>query len=132
VWPNLLFCLTALHSTEAFLWPSSINRRTNDAEVTIRLAHLLLQKTAPHRPLLHRAALFSQAETTTAAQELRSAFIAMKLLDQARHKLRLLPSGWNTEQFDVRWIERFIRFHKRGEVSRHPPRAPRPSTFLNR
>jgi integron integrase len=44
----------------------------------------------------------------------------MKLLDQVRAKLRLLHYSWDTEQSYVRWIERFIIFHKRGEQWQHP------------
>ncbi|QEL20197.1 integron integrase [Limnoglobus roseus] len=44
----------------------------------------------------------------------------MKLLDQVRAKLRLLHYAWGTAQSSTRWIERYIRFHKRGNVWRHP------------
>jgi integron integrase len=45
---------------------------------------------------------------------------AMKLLDQVRAKLRLLHHAWSTEEAYVAWIKRFLVFHKRGEVWRHP------------
>lgn len=44
----------------------------------------------------------------------------MKLIDRVREKLRLLHYAWATEQSYVAWIERFITFHKRGDVWRHP------------
>jgi integron integrase len=44
----------------------------------------------------------------------------MKLMDQVRAKLRLLHYSWDTEQIYVRWIDRHIRFHKRGTQWRHP------------
>jgi integron integrase len=44
----------------------------------------------------------------------------MKLLDRVRHKLRLLHYAYPTEKSYVRWIERFIHFHRRGDTWRHP------------
>ena len=44
----------------------------------------------------------------------------MKLMDQVRAKLRLLHYAWDTEKSYVRWIERYLVFHKRGPVWRHP------------
>ncbi len=44
----------------------------------------------------------------------------MKLLDQVRSKLRLLHYSLATEESYVRWIERYLRFHKLGEQWRHP------------
>ncbi len=38
---------------------------------------------------------------------------AVKLLDQVRHRLRLLHYSYRTEESYARWIERFIHFHKR-------------------
>ncbi len=44
-----------------------------------------------------------------------------KLLDQVRHKARLLHLAWRTENAYVQWIERFLRFHHdRGGQCRHP------------
>lgn len=39
-----------------------------------------------------------------------------KLLDQVRHKLRVLHYSYNTEKDYIRWIIRFIFFHNK----RHP------------
>jgi integron integrase len=44
----------------------------------------------------------------------------MRLIDQVRAKLRLLHYAWDTEQSYVAWIERYIRFHRCGDVWRHP------------
>ncbi len=44
----------------------------------------------------------------------------MKLMDQVRQKLRLLHYSWDTEQCYVRWIERYLIFHKHGDNWRHP------------
>ena len=44
----------------------------------------------------------------------------MKLMDQVRAKLRLLHYSWDTEQSYVRWIERYLIFHKNGSTWRHP------------
>jgi integrase len=44
----------------------------------------------------------------------------MKLMDQVRAKLRLLHYSWDTEQSYVRWIERYLIFHKIGDTWRHP------------
>lgn len=44
----------------------------------------------------------------------------MKLMDQVRAKLRLLHYAWDTEQSYVRWIERYLIFHKIGDTWRHP------------
>jgi len=44
----------------------------------------------------------------------------MKLMDRVRAKLRLLHYAWATEQSYVAWIQRFLIFHKRGDVWRHP------------
>ena len=44
----------------------------------------------------------------------------MKLMDQVRAKLRLLHYAWDTEQSYVRWIERYLVFHKIGDAWRHP------------
>ena len=38
----------------------------------------------------------------------------MKLLEQVRAKMRLLHYSWDTEECYVRWIERYICFHKVG------------------
>ena len=35
-----------------------------------------------------------------------------KLLDRMRNKLRMMHYAWKTEQSYVRWIERFLRFHR--------------------
>jgi len=50
----------------------------------------------------------------------------MKLMDQVRQKLRLLRYAWDTEQCYVRWIERYLQFHKRGEEWRHPREMGKP------
>jgi integron integrase len=50
----------------------------------------------------------------------------MKLMDQVRQKLRLLRYAWDTEQSYVRWIERFLQFHKHGDVWRHPREMGKP------
>ena len=44
----------------------------------------------------------------------------MKLLEHVRAKMRLLHDSWDTEECYVRWIERYILFHKQGIVWRHP------------
>jgi integron integrase len=44
----------------------------------------------------------------------------MKLLDQVRCKIRVKHYSLATERCYVRWIERFIIFHRRGNVWRHP------------
>lgn len=44
----------------------------------------------------------------------------MKLHDQVRQKLRLLHYSWATEEAYLGWIERFVRFHRRGTAWRHP------------
>ena len=44
----------------------------------------------------------------------------MKLLEHVRAKMRLLHYSWDTEECYVRWIERYILFHKQGTVWRHP------------
>ena len=44
----------------------------------------------------------------------------MKLLDQVRQRLRIKHYSYRTEQCYLRWIERFIRFHKGSEDWRHP------------
>jgi hypothetical protein len=44
----------------------------------------------------------------------------MKLMDQLRQKLRLLHYSDDTEKSYVRWVERFLIFHKRGDIWRHP------------
>lgn len=44
----------------------------------------------------------------------------MKLLDQLRRKLRLQHYAIRTEDAYVRWVERYLRFHKDGPHWRHP------------
>jgi len=44
----------------------------------------------------------------------------MKLYDEVRHKLRLLHSAIDTEDCYLRWIDQFVRFHKKGDVGKHP------------
>lgn len=44
----------------------------------------------------------------------------MKLIDQMRQKLRLMHYAWDTEKSYIRWVERFLIYHKQGEVWRHP------------
>jgi len=44
----------------------------------------------------------------------------MKLIEQVRAKMRFLHYAWDTEQCYVGWIERYIHFHRRGVVWRHP------------
>lgn len=44
----------------------------------------------------------------------------MKLIDQVRAKLRFLHYSLDTEECYVRWIERFVIFHKHNGVWRHP------------
>ncbi len=49
----------------------------------------------------------------------------MKLLEHVRAKMRLLHYSWDTEECYVRWIERYIFFHKQGTVWRHQHAFPR-------
>jgi integron integrase len=44
----------------------------------------------------------------------------MKLLDQVRQSLRVKHYSYRTEQCYLRWIEQYVRFHKRGDAWRHP------------
>jgi integron integrase len=44
----------------------------------------------------------------------------MKLIEQIRAKLRLLHYALDTEECYVTWIDRYIRFHRCGDVWRHP------------
>ncbi len=44
----------------------------------------------------------------------------MKLLDQVRHALRVRRFAIRTEECYVRWVEQYIRFHKRPDGFRHP------------
>ncbi|MCH7798070.1 MAG: integron integrase [Planctomycetes bacterium] len=44
----------------------------------------------------------------------------MKLLDQVRQAIRLRHYSRRTEKTYLHWIERFIRFHARGGVWKHP------------
>jgi len=43
-----------------------------------------------------------------------------KLLDQVRDHLRLKHYSYRTEQCYLRWIDQYVRFHRRGAVWRHP------------
>ena len=45
----------------------------------------------------------------------------MKLLEPVRAKMRLLHYSWDTEECYVRWIERYILFHKQGTVRADGP-----------
>ena len=42
----------------------------------------------------------------------------MKLYNQVRNKLRLLHYAIDTEECDLRWIDTFIGFHRKGNVWR--------------
>ncbi|MBY0232876.1 MAG: phage integrase N-terminal SAM-like domain-containing protein [Gemmataceae bacterium] len=44
----------------------------------------------------------------------------MKLLDQCRHKLRLLHYALRTERSYLGWIERYVRFCRTPDGFRHP------------
>ncbi len=44
----------------------------------------------------------------------------MKLLDQVRHALRVRRFALRTEECYVRWVEQYVRFHKRPDGFRHP------------
>jgi integron integrase len=44
----------------------------------------------------------------------------VKLLERVRDKVRRKHYSYRTEQCYLRWIERFIRFHKQGDIWRHP------------
>jgi integron integrase len=46
--------------------------------------------------------------------------VTRKLLEQVRHTLRVKRFAYRTEQCYLRWIEQYIRFHKRPEGFRHP------------
>ena len=46
--------------------------------------------------------------------------IPVKLLDQVRHALRVQRFAIRTEECYVRWVEQYIRFHKRPDGFRHP------------
>jgi integron integrase len=59
----------------------------------------------------------------------------VKLLDEVRHVARLRRLALETERCYVRWIEQYIRFHKRPDGFRHPntmgaPDVKRFLTFL--
>jgi integrase len=56
----------------------------------------------------------------------------MKLYDQVRQKLRFLHYALDTEKSYLRWIDQYVRFHRQGEVWRHPRelREPEVEAFL--
>jgi integrase len=56
----------------------------------------------------------------------------VKLYDQVREKLRLLHYALDTEKTYLRWIDQYVRFHKVGDIWRHPRelREPEVEAFL--